>query len=543
MLKVEFQYKGGKTVIQAIEENKMRQICSKFAQKAQLDNNSLYFMYSGNTVNLDLSIAQLINKTDKERKAMSIIAIDHSNESGNNSIISSPYVICPICKETARFEINKYRIKIYNCKNGHVVDNILLKEFENTQLIDESLIVCDECKKNNKGNTYNKEMYICNKCNKKLCPLCKSSHDKNHIIINYEQKNYICNNHNKEYNSYCETCNKDICLLCKKEHKGHKIILYDEIIQEKLMSKEDLKAFINLIINSINKKMEMIINKINNVKKNIEIYLKILEKNLVNFNINSINYNILQNINYNFEDEEPKLGYLREDLTILLLDKNTKNFLPLLIKLYNQMNINEIDLIYNVPNNSKEIKIFGYDFVEQNKNLCNIIYNNQEYDLSTTFNCENVKDNLLKIKLNGINNITVLNSMFQGCSQLSKLTDLSNLDTNNVIMMESLFKDCKCLELPDISSWNVNNVGSMRSMFQGCSSLKSLPDISKWNMSSVMDTRYMFKGCSSLESLPDISKWDLPALKLNNQKVGGIEDMFYGCPKSLNIPEKFKNIK
>ena len=35
MLKVEFQYKGGKTVIQAIEENKMRQICSKFAQKAE----------------------------------------------------------------------------------------------------------------------------------------------------------------------------------------------------------------------------------------------------------------------------------------------------------------------------------------------------------------------------------------------------------------------------------------------------------------------------------------------------------------------------
>ena len=60
-----------------------------------------------------------------------------------------------------------------------------------------------------------------------------------------------------------------MCILCKKEHKGHKIILYDEIIQEKLMSKEDFKTVINFIINSISKKMEMIINKINNIMKNI----------------------------------------------------------------------------------------------------------------------------------------------------------------------------------------------------------------------------------------------------------------------------------
>ena len=63
-----------------------------------------------------------------------------------------------------------------------------------------------------------------------LCPLCKSSHDKKHKIINYDQKYFICNIHNKEYNSYCEKCNKDICLFCKKEDKDHNIILYDNII-------------------------------------------------------------------------------------------------------------------------------------------------------------------------------------------------------------------------------------------------------------------------------------------------------------------------
>ena len=105
-------------------------------------------MYSGNIVNLDLSVEQLINKTDKERKTMSIITVDHSNENGNNNKIISIYIICPICKEHARFEIKDYRFRIFNCKNGHVVDDIILKDFESTQMIDESLIICDKCKIN-----------------------------------------------------------------------------------------------------------------------------------------------------------------------------------------------------------------------------------------------------------------------------------------------------------------------------------------------------------------------------------------------------------
>ena len=113
-------------------------------------------MYSGNVINLDLSVGQIINKIDQERKIMSIIVITNSNIPENNTRILSTNIICPICKETARFEIKDYRIKIFNCKNGHVVDDILLKDFENTQMIDESLIICDKCKIKNKSNSYNK---------------------------------------------------------------------------------------------------------------------------------------------------------------------------------------------------------------------------------------------------------------------------------------------------------------------------------------------------------------------------------------------------
>jgi len=46
----------------------------------------------------------------------------------------------------------------------------------------------------------------------------------------------------------------------------------------------------------------------------------------------------------------------------------------------------------------------------------------------------------------------------------------------------------------------------MEGLFNGCSLLKELPDISKWNTSKVTNMSNMFSGCSSLKKLPDLSK-------------------------------------
>ena len=73
---------------------------------------------------------------------MSIIATDNNQE--NKNIIKSSYIICPICKESARFKMNGYTITIFNCKNGHTTNNIPLNEFEKTQLNDESKIIYDK---------------------------------------------------------------------------------------------------------------------------------------------------------------------------------------------------------------------------------------------------------------------------------------------------------------------------------------------------------------------------------------------------------------
>ena len=58
--------------------------------------------------------------------------------------------------------------------------------------------------------------------------------------------------------------------------------------------------------------------------------------------------------------------------------------------------ISEINIIYDI--NEKEINIFGYEFVQCNKNICKMIIDNKEYEIVAEYNVENYKKNKLEIK-------------------------------------------------------------------------------------------------------------------------------------------------
>jgi len=109
------------------------------------------------------------------------------------------------------------------------MDYILLEEYENAQTIDISKIICNICDKNNKSNTYKNKFYIFNTCKKNVCTLSESIHDKDHNIIKYEQKEYICEKHNEIHIKYCNTCKINICLSCYDDHNKHEIISYENI--------------------------------------------------------------------------------------------------------------------------------------------------------------------------------------------------------------------------------------------------------------------------------------------------------------------------
>ena len=156
--------------------------------------------------------------------------LNSENLNNNSNIIKSVFPICSICKENLKFEIKDYKIYCTGCRNGHSI-KMNIDEYDINQSIDISKITCNICN-TNKYKTYNNEMYLCNTCKIQLCPLCKVKHNKEHYVINYDSKNYICSIHNELYVSYCKKCEINICMKCQKEHLKHEMILYGEILPD-----------------------------------------------------------------------------------------------------------------------------------------------------------------------------------------------------------------------------------------------------------------------------------------------------------------------
>ena len=87
--------------------------------------------------------------------------------------------------------------------------------------------------------------------------------------------------------------------------------------------------------------------------------------------------------------------------------------------------ISEINIIYKIEIVEDNIKIFGNEFVENNKNKCKMIIDNKEYEIQEYFDIESNNNNILNLKLKGINNITNMSYMFYGCKSLLSLPDIS----------------------------------------------------------------------------------------------------------------------
>ena len=483
-----------------------------------VDINTLIFLYSGQKIDGNLSISKIINNTDLERNKMNILVLDKKDEL-NSLLIKSKDIICPKCKEYAKIDISDYKI-LLQCKNGHTSDNIFLNEYENTQKIDIYKIICDECKTNNKGNSYKNIFYRCNGCKKNLCIKCKDKHNnENHNIINYDDKNYICDIHNDKFISYCKECNKNICLYCKNEHREHELINYEDI----LPNITEVKINIDKLRNDIDKfklKIDNLINRLNKVKDIIEYYYNINKNICDSLNNKSVNYEILYS--YNSINQSDILSDINDVI------KNENKSFDKLNEIYNKMNSkfhDELTINYKINNNDTKVRLFGSNFIINNKNKCKMIIEGNEMEIKETFEINN-----LQIKLIGINNITNACQMFY-CSSLHSIPDLPKWNTSNIKDMSQMFRECKSLvSFPDISNWDTSNVQDMNCIFAQCYSLQSLPDISRWDTRNVNNMSHLFWSCSLLQSLPDISKW-------NTDNVKKMACMFDGCSSLQSLPD------
>ena len=198
-------------------------------------------------------------------------------------------------------------------------------------------------------------------------------------------------------------------------------------------------------------------------------------------------------------------------------------------KVMNNKASDEITLIYKKIDNENKIRIFGKEFVENNRNKCNIIYKGKNYKLEQYFEIPNGEDTL-EIKLVGLNDVTDISYMFSNCEALKYISDISNLKVDKLTNISHLFSYCESLEsLPDISSWNTSNITDMSDLFSNCILIKSLPDISMWDTSNVTNMSYMLFNCESLSSLPDISLW-------KTNKVTNMSYLFFNCKALSSIP-------
>ena len=297
---ITFHFNGSKINVQCNLEEKMKNICEKFSMKSGVDINSLIFLYSGKQIDLNLKLKDQVNKSNLESKEISTLVFK-KNESNlikenNNSKTLSKELICPTCGENCLMGIKDYKIKLFGCINGHETNDILLDEFNSTQNIDELKIVCNFCKEGNKANSFNKQFYKCITCSKNICVLCKSKHDNNHKIIDYDKKNYICNIHGEILISYCKQCRRNLCMQCELNHKNHEIIFYKNILPNKKDIMEDIidfKESINDIINDAKEKIKML----NKIIINLQILYEINFNFVNNYEIEKRNFQIMENLN------------------------------------------------------------------------------------------------------------------------------------------------------------------------------------------------------------------------------------------------------
>ena len=311
MAQVDFIYEGKTLEIQCTPEESMKDIFQRFITKTQIESKNIYFLYNGNQLREDSSFNQVANELDKNQKKMKVIVNDSNEEQKiNSSLKKSKYIICPTCGENILMSINNFKVNLFGCQNGHKFENISFKDLENKLYIDESKIKCDKCQKT-KDKTCNNKLYICINCKINLCPLCQSTHDDSHDIIDYSQKNSTCLNHGDNYNNCCDDCKKDICAFCETEHKGHKIITYGNIMPKKDELKQDLinsKNVIKELKDAINK----IITKLDDIINNIDDFYNIYSNIIINYVIRDKNYSTLININYMKKFNDELINYIKQ---------------------------------------------------------------------------------------------------------------------------------------------------------------------------------------------------------------------------------------
>ena len=158
-VEIEFTFDGAPIIVQCEKDKKLKDIFKSLKLKAKAEGKRLIYLYNGKTIDNDeLTFNEIANPEDKTRNKMNVLVIESDEPiqpPQADCIIKSNKIICPECKEDIKFGIENYVLNLFECKNKHDIDNIFLDEFDSTQNINISKIICQSCGQYNKGNVHN----------------------------------------------------------------------------------------------------------------------------------------------------------------------------------------------------------------------------------------------------------------------------------------------------------------------------------------------------------------------------------------------------
>jgi hypothetical protein len=345
MPEVNFVYNGTKTTIICKEKDILKEVFNKFIIKTNVQNKNIIYCFNGKIADENKTVAQMTKE-----KSLTITAhdVDNSPPPIINNITQSNEVICPECKSSAFLKIEDYKFNLKCSKNGHIFKNILIKDYLKTQEIDNSKIICSYCKIKNRSNIFNNNNFFrCGTCGGDICQSCTIKHNQNHIIINYDERNYICNNHNEIYTFYCNTCKINICLKCKNSHTKHEMINYvDILINENDIQNhmKDIRKQIDIFKEKINGKTKSDI-----IMENLKEYYKIIKNIIDNYIKNSKrNYENIKNIKEILDQNKIIINDIKE-----INDNNKYSDLIDIYNKINNINYNYSKIIYKINKNNE----------------------------------------------------------------------------------------------------------------------------------------------------------------------------------------------
>ena len=345
------------------------------------------------------------------------------------------------------------------------------KKFENEKKLKLNELKIKEMKIINKYKLINEKENKIHKFKKKLIEK-KSLEEKNKInnLNNIKRlTDIIYNTYNSYSNNYYNILNINNIILSFSKNEKIKNEIMKKIIKNNLDEKlkdNEIITFENKQRIENNKKIKeekLIEFKVREIKKKLDLEFKTKLNEIIKKNEEK-NKEKIEQIELNYRNKIIKINLEKEEIN----EKYIK-YKKEVEEKFNKIN-NQIIILYKINRNKNFIRIFGNEFVKNNKNICKLILYDKEQELQERINIQNLddKNEILTIKLNDIQNITNLKGMFCDCSELLYILDFSKLNTSKVTDMSYLFNGCRLLEsLSDISNWDTSNVTDINNIFNG----------------------------------------------------------------------------